>query len=446
MNKNLSEILKYVSKKIGIKKYTDWYNVSEDVIKSNGGTKLVTTAKRRSLGNIISSVIQYTEDGERINWELWRFKHFCVPKNFWKDETNQRKYMEYLQKEKGFKDITDWYSISYSDFATTGGSGLLDFYGGSMSTTVTSVFKEYKDWMIWKFNVVPKAFWTDFSNQKKFMDWLGKELGFRAISDYYNIRKVDISARGGNGLLKLYKNSPSAIVTAIYGKNGDESSKEFIASSQTSSNEEIQMWNFRKVPSRFWNDKKNQRLFLEYVAKEENINKEEDWYNKISSTKIKEYGGNRLLDIFGYSPYLLLASVFPEVSWKPWLFNTSPKFTLPSSETTPLPTIVSDYMKDLSTKLKIKVLDDWYRVSRAQIDMIGGRNIIDKYGGLNNVLMKMYPNHNWVFKEDLTSTAADKSSKILNTRFKRASQRWLFVSLQNIFPQLGNVLFISLIK
>jgi hypothetical protein len=44
-------------------------------------------------------------------WLPWRFE--TTPKYFWNDISNQRKFMEWLQKENKFKDLKDWYKITY---------------------------------------------------------------------------------------------------------------------------------------------------------------------------------------------------------------------------------------------------------------------------------------------------------------------------------------------
>ena len=43
------------------------------------------------------------------------------------------------------------------------------------------------DWLPWKFGNVPHHFWADLKNQRKFMDWAGKELNIKEMSDWYKI-------------------------------------------------------------------------------------------------------------------------------------------------------------------------------------------------------------------------------------------------------------------
>ena len=45
-----------------------------------------------------------------------------------------------------------------------------------------------------------------------FMDWLGEELGFKEMEDWYRISKKDITQKGGVSLLNKYGCSPSKLV------------------------------------------------------------------------------------------------------------------------------------------------------------------------------------------------------------------------------------------
>ena len=51
---------------------------------------------------------------------------------------------------------------------------------------LSSEYPEH-DWHAWKFDIVPRNFWNDLSNQRKFMDWISKELKIDKLSDWYNV-------------------------------------------------------------------------------------------------------------------------------------------------------------------------------------------------------------------------------------------------------------------
>ena len=66
---------------------------------------------------------------------------------------------------------------------------------------------------------------------------------------------------GGRGLLPLYKNTACNVIMSLVPES------------------EWLIWKFAKVPSNFWEDVQNQKLFLEHLAKHLKIEKPEDWYN-----------------------------------------------------------------------------------------------------------------------------------------------------------------------
>jgi hypothetical protein len=64
---------------------------------------------------------------------------------------------------------------------------------------------------------IPKKHWNDFENHRRFFIWLGKELGYNELDDWYNITQVVINKNGGEYLLsKYYENSPSKVSESFF--------------------------------------------------------------------------------------------------------------------------------------------------------------------------------------------------------------------------------------
>jgi hypothetical protein len=121
-------------------------------------------------------------------WQMWKFS--TVPKGFWKDKNNQKKFLEWLGGQLQFKHWEDWYSVTQSAIEQHGGASLLRMYDDSPPLLITSVFSEHA-WLIWRFQVVPKGFWQDEKNQRKFMEWLQNKLQLNSWEDWYSVtRKV----------------------------------------------------------------------------------------------------------------------------------------------------------------------------------------------------------------------------------------------------------------
>ncbi len=68
-----------------------------------------------------------------------------------------------------------------------GGSSLLRHkYNGSPSLMLSTLFPEY-DWLLWKFSKAPWNMWGDKKIVRKFLDYVGKEVGVKEFSDWYNV-------------------------------------------------------------------------------------------------------------------------------------------------------------------------------------------------------------------------------------------------------------------
>lgn len=114
------------------------------------------------------------------------------------------------------------------------------------------------------------------------------------------------------------------------------------------------------------------------------------------------------------SLYNALKKNYPEYHWQVWKFPHVPKGYWKDS------TNLMSGLQEISEKLNITTLDDWYRVSKDQLWSTGAGHVINAHGGLYEFLKKVYPHKEWS-KDKLTS------------RFKKAAQRWLKMALCQIF-------------
>ena len=67
-----------------------------------------------------------------------------------------------------------------------GGISVLLKYNNSLTNLLANIYPEY-EWLPWKFNKCPQNYWDDVNNQKKFMEWAGKELKINKINDWNKI-------------------------------------------------------------------------------------------------------------------------------------------------------------------------------------------------------------------------------------------------------------------
>lgn len=60
-----------------------------------------------------------------------------------------------------------------------------------------SVFSEH-NWVPWLFNQTPARYFSDKSTHEAYIHWLGKELGYEKLEDWYNVDMKEFMARGGS--------------------------------------------------------------------------------------------------------------------------------------------------------------------------------------------------------------------------------------------------------
>jgi hypothetical protein len=72
------------------------------------------------------------------------------------------------------------------DVYDVGGPSLLSRYNSSISLLLQSVYPQY-DWLPWKFTTCPRHYWEEVKNQRKFMEWAGKQLNVKEMSDWYKV-------------------------------------------------------------------------------------------------------------------------------------------------------------------------------------------------------------------------------------------------------------------
>ena len=52
---------------------------------------------------------------------------------------------------------------------------------------------------------MPTGFWHQAENRRRYMQWLGKQLGFRQVQDWHRVRRSHFNDHCGGGLLSLFR-------------------------------------------------------------------------------------------------------------------------------------------------------------------------------------------------------------------------------------------------
>jgi hypothetical protein len=284
---NRRRYLRWLGHKLGFREPEDWYQISTDDFKDNYGGGLL---QQYWNGCAIDAV---KECFPRHDWKDWLFS--IAPRRYWQDPKNHRQYMKWLGQQLGIRRPSDWYRVTNQDFKDHKGGALLLHYDCTVSAAIMSYLPNY-DWKPWMFDKTPKGFWDERANRRRYMDWLGKQLGFKQINDWYSVTGEDFNANYGNQCLKLYGGSPITALEDCFPRY--------------TWNE----WMFARVPVGFWRKRQNRKRYIRWLGKELKFRKPEDWYNVRRHHFLENYGGGLLARY--RSHFDLLKECVPEIDWK----------------------------------------------------------------------------------------------------------------------------------
>jgi hypothetical protein len=148
---------------------------------------------------------------------------------------------------------------------------------------------------VWITGRVPWRFWEDRLNRRSYMLWLGHELRFRRMADWYCLTIRDIKRNHGRRLLDYWQ---PALVEGL---------KECFP------DYEWQEWQFDQVPTGFWEVAVNRRRYLHWLGHRLGFRRAKDWY-RICSEDFAAHHGSTLLRKYG-SFYDVMREHLPQLDW-----------------------------------------------------------------------------------------------------------------------------------
>ena len=200
-----------------------------------------------------------------------------VPDGFWKDKRNRINYMKWLGHQRGIKRPEDWFKISKRAFYKNRGSGLLACcYGDSPLRALHEYQAEITD-KEWLFNSTSQGFWAKAYNRKRYLKWLGEELGLKEYEDWYQLTRSVLNDNHGGRLLQgFYKGS----IINLLRDNFPEY--------------EWLEWRLRCTPHSFWKKRENRIKYLAWLGKKMGFSRYPAW-RKLTRQDFVKNGGEWLL-------------------------------------------------------------------------------------------------------------------------------------------------------
>jgi hypothetical protein len=298
-----------------------------------------------------------------------------VPRRYWEDKTNHKKYLEWLAAQLGLKTREDWYKVKQSDFASAGGSSLLSkFYRNIPMNAVVAVYDDHQ-WDVWRFEKLPGGFWEKKETQVKYMDWLGQRLGYTSKEGWYKTKLGDFVSNWGWGLLHMHGNMPSKVVMSVY----DDRNWEF--------------WKFEQLPKGTWDDKANQRKYLDWLFNKLGYKTPEDWY-KVKILDFAQNYGWSVIYAYENTPAKAIAAHYKEIDWELWRFDPMPRDFWDEKINH------RRFMDWLGTQLGYKERKDYYYLTHDTMSKNNALGLVAKHrNSVIDTLRDVYPEHNWETSE-----------------------------------------------
>eukprot|EP01114_Cavostelium_apophysatum_P014945 TRINITY_DN3988_c0_g1_i1.p1 TRINITY_DN3988_c0_g1~~TRINITY_DN3988_c0_g1_i1.p1 ORF type:complete len:821 (-),score=192.21 TRINITY_DN3988_c0_g1_i1:289-2751(-) len=180
-----------LAKDLNISKWEDWYKVDPADIASRSGADFFG---ENYGGSLMKAVVAFYPN------HPWNLFHFQNQQRYWRDPQRQKAFFRHLGKLKNFSKFEDWYSCYPSEVVNHGGAGILDLNQQSLAKSLQISFPEY-DFQPWKFVNLPRGYWEETANLKKFMELASHQLGIQKLDQWYEVSVSEFEILGGGPLI-----------------------------------------------------------------------------------------------------------------------------------------------------------------------------------------------------------------------------------------------------
>jgi len=212
----------------------------------------------------------------------------------------RKRYLLWLEVQLGIHDKAQWYSVNAQQIlCKTGSRNFLNHYQGSLPRALMEIFCNEFSWKRWLFTWerVPKYFWTVEAHRREYIEWLSKVLNIEKLDQWYSIKRNDILRNHGKTFLEYYDRSLQNALSELYPEHS------------------WKPWLFSHAKLGFWKEKSNRKSFFDWLFKELNLQRMENWYSVKVRQVIDHGGGGMLVVCYGNSLQRALLDCFPEFQW-----------------------------------------------------------------------------------------------------------------------------------
>ena len=420
---NVIEFLADFRKEYNLNTPEDWNSVTQNQIKSHGGSSLF---HKYSLFDLKCLACP---EGKILYEKPISIKSNQKPSGFWNNEENVIHFLNEVKLKYNLQSIDDWNLITQKQIRNLGGGSLFRKYSMFDLKCLACPEGKLKFDNSFQIEEKPKSYWEENENVSNFLGELKRKYNLQNPQDWNSITRTQIKSNGGSSLFHKYSLFDLKCLACPEGKelfekpssirsnqkppgfwNNEENIIHFLNEVKLKYNLQfINDWNsitYKHIKSHkgghallhkyslfelkslafpdeksivnnqnkkragFWKDKENIRQFLEEIKLKYNFQTSQDW-DSITSDHIQSNGGNTLLK--HYSLYEIKCMACPEgIS----VFNKSMQKKIGywnDKEN------VYQFLKSFKEKYNLQTPDDWNLISQKHIQLHGGNTLLQHY-------------------------------------------------------------------
>eukprot|EP00028_Trichosphaerium_sp_Am-I-7-wt_P012154 CAMPEP_0168524058 /NCGR_PEP_ID=MMETSP0405-20121227/10405_1 /TAXON_ID=498012 /ORGANISM="Trichosphaerium sp, Strain Am-I-7 wt" /LENGTH=320 /DNA_ID=CAMNT_0008546155 /DNA_START=66 /DNA_END=1025 /DNA_ORIENTATION=- len=144
----------------------------------------------------------------------------------------------------------------------------------------------------------------------------------------------------------------------------------------------------KEKPLDYWDNIKNQRQIFNIIGRKMSVKVLEDWYT-IQQVDVAPLGLN-VLTRYDFSLHKALRNIYPVYKWHGWKFVTVPRHFWELADNQ------MDKINVLARNLRVKTLEDWYKVTNSLMLSNGGGSLLAMYKfSILRMLSSIFPFYNW---------------------------------------------------
>eukprot|EP01122_Echinamoeba_exundans_P013192 TRINITY_DN5720_c0_g1_i1.p1 TRINITY_DN5720_c0_g1~~TRINITY_DN5720_c0_g1_i1.p1 ORF type:complete len:311 (+),score=40.76 TRINITY_DN5720_c0_g1_i1:75-1007(+) len=200
---------------LGVQTLSDWYKIKSDQLLRIKNSSLLKKYYRASLYAALKDL------HPEHQWHPWLFQSRM--RSVWNLPEVRRDFFDWTLREVLHRQsLEDWYQVKYRDLVQqlkqrgVPITAIQNYCGGSFVNALKETYPAH-EWQEWRFAKVPKGFWKDLDNRKRYFNWVGQQLKLQTREDWYGVTYNQVAGLGANGILQSqYNSSLSEALADVY--------------------------------------------------------------------------------------------------------------------------------------------------------------------------------------------------------------------------------------